>query len=40
MRHALNEFQLAVWRELADRQAQGEVFRPGASLDVTARLQD
>src|SRR6185437_6383231 len=39
MRYALNEFQLAVWRELADRQARGEVLPPGASLDVIARLQ-
>jgi hypothetical protein len=34
MRYALDEFQLAVWRELADRQAQGEELRPGASLEV------
>jgi hypothetical protein len=39
MRYALNEFQLAVWRELADRQAKGEILEPGASLEVMARLQ-
>jgi len=39
LRHALNEFQLAVWRELADRQIRGEMLRPAASLEVVARLQ-
>jgi hypothetical protein len=38
-RYALNEFQLALWRELADRQARGEFLRPGASFDVVAQLQ-
>jgi hypothetical protein len=39
MRYRLSEFELAVWKELLARQASGEQLRPGASLDVAARLQ-
>jgi len=39
MRYRLSDFDLALWRELLDRQARGEVLRPGASLDVAAQLQ-
>jgi hypothetical protein len=39
MRYRLDEFQVAVWRELLSRQTSGEVLRPGASMDVMARLQ-
>jgi hypothetical protein len=39
MRYALNEFQLAVWRELAARQERGEHLPPGASLSVIAEPQ-
>jgi hypothetical protein len=39
MRYALNEFQLAVWRELLARQVRGEVLPPGASLSVASELQ-
>jgi hypothetical protein len=38
-RYALNDFHLAVWRELAARQARGEQIAPGASLAVAAELQ-
>jgi hypothetical protein len=39
VRYRLNEFELAVWKELLARQASGEQLRPGASLDVATRLQ-
>jgi hypothetical protein len=39
MRYPLNEFQLAVWRELLARQARSEVLPPGASLSVASELQ-
>lgn len=39
MRYALNEFQLAVWRELAARQVRGEQLPSGASFSVIAELQ-
>ena len=39
-RYRLDNFQLAVWRRLYERQSSGQQLPPGASFSVAAELQD
>jgi hypothetical protein len=39
MEYALDDFPVALWKQLLDRQAAGEYLRPGASLEGAASLQ-